>query len=162
MPPFTRHNSNPSRDDRNWSDRSRHVPAAGKLSCSPISVPRVLSDEHLNNLYPTTQTHTMHEPYLRENNAPPMPNSRLRDEGPPSPTRRTEPNQYPRRRGKLPKAVIEHLKKWLLEHADHPYPTEEEKRGFCEYTGLDISQVSNWFVNARRRILVPQQNAAKA
>ena len=78
------------------------------------------------------------------------------------PSRRTEANQCPKRRGKLPKAVIYHLKTWLLEHEDHPYPTEEEKRGFCETTGLDISQVSNWFVNARRRIFAPQQNAAKA
>lgn len=162
MRPTARHNSYPSRDNREWSDRSWHVPATGNLSSSPVSVQRVLPDEHPTNSYPTTQTHATHEPYLRDNKAPTIPNSKPRDEGPPSPTRRTETNQYPRRRGKLPKAVIEHLKTWLLEHADHPYPTEEEKRGFCECTGLDISQVSNWFVNARRRILVPQQNAAKA
>ncbi|WFD35694.1 homeodomain super [Malassezia cuniculi] len=85
-----------------------------------------------------------------------------RDNSTQSSPQRSNAPQYPRRRGKLPKAVIDHLKTWLLEHADHPYPTEEEKRGFCEVTGLDISQVSNWFVNARRRILAPQQNAAKA
>lgn len=48
------------------------------------------------------------------------------------------------------------LKSWLLEHASHPYPTEDEKRRLCSMTGLSISQVSNWFINARRRILVPQ------
>lgn len=62
----------------------------------------------------------------------------------------------PRRRGKLPKPVTDLLKSWLLEHASHPYPTEDEKRRLCSMTGLSISQVSNWFINARRRILVPQ------
>ncbi|WFD29715.1 homeodomain super [Malassezia sp. CBS 17886] len=65
----------------------------------------------------------------------------------------------PKRGGKLPKHVTDLLKSWLLEHASHPYPTEEEKRDMCERTGLDICQVSNWFVNARRRILAPQAAA---
>lgn len=60
-----------------------------------------------------------------------------------------------RRRGKLPKPVTDLLKTWLLEHASHPYPTEDEKKQLCDATGLSISQVSNWFINARRRILVP-------
>ena len=50
----------------------------------------------------------------------------------------------PKRGGKLPKPITDMLKSWLLDHADHPYPTEEEKRKFCEYTGLDICQISNW------------------
>lgn len=61
----------------------------------------------------------------------------------------------PRRRGKLPKPVTDLLKGWLLEHASHPYPTEDEKRSLCSMTGLTLSQVSNWFINARRRILLP-------
>lgn len=61
----------------------------------------------------------------------------------------------PRRRGKLPKPVTDLLKSWLLEHAGHPYPTEDEKRTLCSMTGLTLSQVSNWFINARRRILLP-------
>lgn len=68
----------------------------------------------------------------------------------------------PRRRGKLPKDVTELLKGWLMEHSSHPYPNEDEKRRLCVATGLSISQVSNWFINARRRILVPQQSAAAA
>ncbi|PKI83166.1 hypothetical protein MVES_002873 [Malassezia vespertilionis] len=68
------------------------------------------------------------------------------------------PEGIPKRGGKLPKPVTNMLKSWLLEHAEHPYPTEEDKRYFCNYTGLDICQVSNWFVNARRRILAPQVN----
>lgn len=68
----------------------------------------------------------------------------------------------PRRRGKLPKDVTELLKSWLMEHSSHPYPNEDEKRRLCLTTGLSISQVSNWFINARRRILAPQQTAAAA
>ncbi|PVF98485.1 hypothetical protein CPB86DRAFT_354904 [Serendipita vermifera] len=69
-----------------------------------------------------------------------------------------------RRRGKLPKPVTEFLKKWLLAHTDHPYPTEDEKKWLCSETGLSMSQVSNWMINARRRILAPaaKANAAAA
>ncbi|KAG8754655.1 hypothetical protein FRC14_004859 [Serendipita sp. 396] len=54
-----------------------------------------------------------------------------------------------RRRGKLPKPVTEFLKKWLLAHTDHPYPTEDEKKWLCSETGLSMSQVSNWMINVR-------------
>ncbi|KAG8949211.1 hypothetical protein FRC04_009010 [Tulasnella sp. 424] len=56
---------------------------------------------------------------------------------------------------KLPKPVTDFLRKWLLEHADHPYPNEQEKKMLCEKTGLTMHQLSNWMINARRRILVP-------
>ncbi|KAH7103298.1 homeobox KN domain-containing protein [Auriculariales sp. MPI-PUGE-AT-0066] len=69
----------------------------------------------------------------------------------------------PRRRGKLPKATTEYLKDWLHKHADHPYPTEDEKKRLCAVTGLSMSQVSNWMINARRRILAPARaNATNA
>lgn len=61
----------------------------------------------------------------------------------------------PRKRGKLPKHVTEILRKWLMEHAGHPYPSEDEKKMLCGITGLTLTQTSNWFINARRRILVP-------
>ncbi|KAA1115146.1 hypothetical protein PGT21_032375 [Puccinia graminis f. sp. tritici] len=63
--------------------------------------------------------------------------------------------QAPRRRGKLPSAVTAILKGWLMAHTTHPYPTEEEKKSLCQETNLTMNQVSNWFINARRRILVP-------
>ncbi|QRV92609.1 homeobox KN domain protein [Ceratobasidium sp. AG-Ba] len=79
-----------------------------------------------------------------------------------SPPATTSTAQPQRRRGKLPKHVTETLRTWLLSHADHPYPTEEEKKMLCNVTGLTLSQVSNWMINARRRILVPasKQQAA--
>ncbi|EJD50592.1 hypothetical protein AURDEDRAFT_47495, partial [Auricularia subglabra TFB-10046 SS5] len=54
-----------------------------------------------------------------------------------------------RRRGKLPKQTTEFLKDWLHKHADHPYPSEDEKKRLCAATGLSMSQVSNWMINVR-------------
>ncbi|KAI0775493.1 hypothetical protein BD413DRAFT_491368 [Trametes elegans] len=66
--------------------------------------------------------------------------------------------QPQRKRGKLPKPVTDFLKEWLHRHSDHPYPSEEEKKQLCHATGLSMSQVSNWMINARRRILAPARH----
>ncbi|KAI7863403.1 Homeodomain-like protein, partial [Spinellus fusiger] len=60
-----------------------------------------------------------------------------------------------RRRGNLPKAVTAILREWLARHKKHPYPTEEEKAALARETRLTLNQISNWFINARRRILQP-------
>jgi hypothetical protein len=60
-----------------------------------------------------------------------------------------------RRRGNLPKAVTAILRDWLSRHKKHPYPTEEEKAALATETNLNLNQISNWFINARRRILQP-------
>ncbi|KAH6880851.1 homeobox KN domain-containing protein, partial [Coprinopsis sp. MPI-PUGE-AT-0042] len=64
-------------------------------------------------------------------------------------------DQPPHKRGELPKETTDYLKAWLHRHSDHPYPSEEEKKQLCHATGLSMSQVSNWMINARRRILHP-------
>ncbi|CAI2164851.1 11812_t:CDS:2 [Funneliformis geosporum] len=65
-----------------------------------------------------------------------------------------EPTPKPkRRRGNLPKATTALLKDWLAMHRKHPYPTEEEKLGLSRQTKLSLQQISNWFINARRRHL---------
>ncbi|CAO3609174.1 unnamed protein product [Mucor hiemalis] len=58
-----------------------------------------------------------------------------------------------KRRGNLPKSVTAILRQWLVDHSKHPYPTEEEKRLLRIETNLTLNQISNWFINARRRIL---------
>ncbi|CAO3661558.1 unnamed protein product [Rhizopus microsporus] len=58
-----------------------------------------------------------------------------------------------KRRGNLPKDVTAILKEWLQEHSGHPYPTEEEKKLLVQRTNLSLNQISNWFINARRRLL---------
>lgn len=56
-----------------------------------------------------------------------------------------------RRRGNLPKWATDYLKQWFFDHIAHPYPTEQEKQDLCKITGLGMTQLSNWFINARRR-----------
>ncbi|MCO5584999.1 hypothetical protein L7F22_038931 [Adiantum nelumboides] len=98
-----------------------------------------------------------HHPYaMSHNQSHHAPSSGHAYEGGSTQTVVGSPTSMPRRRGKLPKPVTDLLKSWLLDHSAHPYPTEEEKRRLCASTGLSISQVSNWFINARRRILIPQ------
>lgn len=54
---------------------------------------------------------------------------------------------------KLPQKATDILKKWLFEHSSHPYPDEDEKDQLSLLTNLTLTQVSNWFINARRRLL---------
>ena len=93
-------------------------------------------------------------------------------------------SQVPKkRRGNLPREITDLLKQWYEEHLAHPYPTEEEKQMLCSKTGLAMTQVgstvseaktrkadrceqiSNWFINSRRRRgpqLESQANAEKS
>ncbi|CAO3621812.1 unnamed protein product [Mucor hiemalis] len=70
-------------------------------------------------------------------------------------TSTTSTSNNKRRRGNLPKAVTAILRDWLSRHKKHPYPTEEEKAALAAETNLNLNQISNWFINARRRILQP-------
>lgn len=56
-----------------------------------------------------------------------------------------------KRRGNLPKEATNFLKRWFDEHQHNPYPTEEDKQWMVRKTGLESNQISNWFINARRR-----------
>ncbi|KAL1915667.1 uncharacterized protein VTP21DRAFT_6426 [Calcarisporiella thermophila] len=60
-----------------------------------------------------------------------------------------------RRRGNLPKPTTAILRAWLNGHLQHPYPTETEKHELARQTKLTLNQISNWFINARRRYLRP-------
>lgn len=55
------------------------------------------------------------------------------------------------RRSNLPKETVQILNHWLLDHLDNPYPTQQEKRELLIRTGLTKIQLSNWFINVRRR-----------
>eukprot|EP00128_Syssomonas_multiformis_P007992 Colp12_sorted_trinity150504_noHs@22764 len=70
-------------------------------------------------------------------------------------------NRGKKRRGNLPKAAIQSLKAWLFQHLTHPYPSEDEKRILAMKTNLTLNQISNWFINARRRILQPMVEQAR-
>jgi len=71
------------------------------------------------------------------------------------------PHNSKKRRGNLPKACTNLLKKWLFDHLFHPYPTEEEKSALSMQTGLSSKQISDWFINARRRILQPMLESVR-
>ncbi|KAG8733162.1 hypothetical protein FRC11_008305 [Ceratobasidium sp. 423] len=124
-------------------------PFSDKLSLPPANSSREWSAPMTIPVPPSTETPTVSSATSNS----PTPQS----DSPPAASAAPQ-----RRRGKLPKHVTETLRTWLLSHADHPYPTEEEKKMLCNVTSLTLSQVSNWMINARRRILVPasKQQAA--
>ncbi|KAJ2893137.1 homeobox domain-containing protein [Zalerion maritima] len=63
-----------------------------------------------------------------------------------------------KRRGNLPKETTDKLRSWFMAHLHHPYPTEDEKQELMRQTGLQMNQISNWFINARRRALPQMLN----
>lgn len=71
-------------------------------------------------------------------------------------------NKQRKRRGNLPKETTDKLRAWFVAHLQHPYPTEDEKQDLMRQTGLQINQISNWFINARRRQLPAMINNARA
>ncbi|KAK2190479.1 hypothetical protein NP493_78g00037 [Ridgeia piscesae] len=44
------------------------------------------------------------------------------------------------------------LKRWLCRNRNNPYPTKTEKVMLASDASMTITQVSNWFANARRRL----------
>ncbi|XBW34894.1 hypothetical protein QEN19_000458 [Hanseniaspora menglaensis] len=59
-------------------------------------------------------------------------------------------------RSNLPKHVIDILNDWLEAHLENPYPTSFEKKELIHKTSLSNVQLSNWFINVRRRKLYTQ------
>eukprot|EP01082_Thalassiosira_pseudonana_P013603 g11535.t1 g11535 contig6:23031-23564(-) len=63
----------------------------------------------------------------------------------------------------LSNAATEYLKNWMLspQHIEHPYPSEDEKAFIMQETGIEMKQLTNWFVNNRKRIWKPRMMALK-
>lgn len=56
----------------------------------------------------------------------------------------------PRRR--RTRDVCRPLRHWLYGHRDAPYPSRADKLQLATVTQLSLTQISNWFANARRRL----------
>lgn len=55
------------------------------------------------------------------------------------------------KRNNLPREKTAILLKWLDENLSYPYPSSQQKSQLMSSTGLNQQQLSNWFINARRR-----------
>ena len=56
-----------------------------------------------------------------------------------------------KRRMNFSAEAVETLKRWFEEHSVKPYPSEEEKVQLSLATGISVLQVTNWFINMRKR-----------
>lgn len=61
----------------------------------------------------------------------------------------------------LPRSTVDYLKNWMMspDHIAHPYPTEKEKLEIMSATGIELKQLTNWFVNNRKRFWKPRVEA---
>jgi len=61
----------------------------------------------------------------------------------------------------LPRSTVDYLKNWMMspEHIAHPYPTEKEKSEIMAATDIELKQLTNWFVNNRKRFWKPRVEA---
>jgi hypothetical protein len=50
------------------------------------------------------------------------------------------------------KPIIEYLNKWMIQHADYPYPTPSEKAVIIAETGLTKRQISDWMARSRKKL----------
>lgn len=55
-----------------------------------------------------------------------------------------------KRRPNYSKRVKGILMRWLEDHIDNPYPTENEREELCSQTGLSRRQLRVWFIDTRR------------
>ena len=73
----------------------------------------------------------------------------------------TKKSNGKRKSASLPGETVEYLKAWMMspEHIAHPYPTEQEKVDIMKDTNIELKQLTNWFVNNRKRYWKPRVEA---
>jgi len=73
----------------------------------------------------------------------------------------TKKSNGKRKSASLPSETVEYLKAWMMspEHIAHPYPTEQEKVEIMKDTKIELKQLTNWFVNNRKRYWKPRVEA---
>ena len=92
-----------------------------------------------------------------ENNDPATPTTT----NAPTDTATTKKSNGKRKSASLPSESVEYLKAWMMspEHISHPYPTEQEKVEIMKDTDIELKQLTNWFVNNRKRYWKPRVEA---
>lgn len=65
-----------------------------------------------------------------------------------------------RRKGNLPTEATDVFRAWFVKNVEHPYPTDVEKKAMAEQTGSTVLQITNWFINYRKRIWRPKDKDA--
>lgn len=65
---------------------------------------------------------------------------------------------HPKKKTALSSYAVEYLKAWMMspDHIEHPYPTEDEKVKIMKDTSIELKQLTNWFVNNRKRYWKPK------
>jgi len=65
---------------------------------------------------------------------------------------------HPKKKTALSSFAVEYLKAWMMSpnHIEHPYPTEDEKVKIMKETHIELKQLTNWFVNNRKRYWKPK------
>jgi hypothetical protein len=116
-----------------------------------LAAVEVMKDENLD-----TQTVSQHSTDLKSETSLALPKLRSKI-GNGSGTK----NKKMKKPTTLPNETVEYLKAWMMspEHIAHPYPTEIEKAKIMQDTGLELKQLTNWFVNNRKRYWKPRVEA---
>jgi hypothetical protein len=47
--------------------------------------------------------------------------------------------------------AVQVLKQWFSENSMKPYPSDEQKEHLASKAGITVNQVTNWFINMRKR-----------
>lgn len=62
-----------------------------------------------------------------------------------------------RRKGSLPTEATDVFRAWFIKNVKRPYPTDAEKKVLADATGTSVLQITNWFINYRKRIWRPKE-----
>jgi hypothetical protein len=96
--------------------------------------------------------------YARSQSAPVKASARVASSSSSSSSSGGNSHSSSKKKTALSQHAVQYLKNWLLSpaHIEHPYPTEEQKIKIMEETGIEIKQLTNWFVNNRKRYWKPK------
>jgi len=119
--------------DPNYHPPTSHESTITSTSSYFTSYPSYTPLKNEQEGYMSTPTRLPHKYTAKQSHSPPMTSSK--------------------KRTNFSREITQVLTEWLVAHYDHPYPSEQEKEALGQQVGLKVSQISGWFINARRRKL---------